>query len=140
MLVMTLKGARYEQPDPVSGLDDTNDVWGLSGNVTFGAFTIAAGYVDNGEKDGSTDSRAWDAGVAFNGGKWEASLMYLDSKAEDPATGDDDEYSQWVVSGVYNLGGGMTVAGSIYFFDLDAPSDSVTTDGWAGVIKTQFRF
>jgi predicted porin len=140
MLIMTLKGARYELPDAVTGLDDTNNVWALSGNYTFGAFTVAAGYVDNGEKDGSTDAKAWDVGVAYNGGKWEASLTYLDSKAEDPATGADDEYSQWVVSGVYNLGGGMTVAGSLYFFDLDAPSASEVTDGWAGVFKTSCRF
>ncbi|MGE0650335.1 MAG: porin [Alphaproteobacteria bacterium] len=140
MLNLNLKGARYEQPDPVTSLDDTNDVWGLSGNVTFGPWTFAAGYVDNGEKDGSTDAKAWDVGVAFNGGKWEASLTYLESKAEDPATGNDDEYNQWVVSGVYNLGGGMSVAGSLYFFDLDAPSASEVTDGWAGVIKTSFRF
>jgi predicted porin len=140
MLRLNLKGARYELPDAATGADDTNNVWGLSGNVTFGPWTVAAGYVDNGEKDGADSASAWDAGVAFNGGKWEASLTYLSSTAEEVGTGVEDEYSQWVVSGAYNLGGGMSVAASIYFFDLDAPTDSETSDGWAGVVKTSFRF
>jgi predicted porin len=140
MLNLNLKGARYELPDPVTAEADTNDVWGLSGNYTFGAFTVAAGYVDNGNKDDADDATAWDAGVAYNGGKWEASLTYLRSVAEAPGGG-EDTYDQWAVSGVYNLGGGMTVAGSIYLFDLDpetAPDEA--TDGWAGVVKTTFRF
>jgi hypothetical protein len=140
MLIMTLKGSRSESLDPVTGADDQLNAWGVSGNYTFGAFTVAGGYVDNDIKDGNESSTAWDAGVAYNGGKWEASLTYLESTGEVVTTGVEDEYSQWVVSGVYNLGGGMTVAGSIYFFDLDAPSDSVATDGWAGVVKTSFRF
>jgi predicted porin len=140
MLIMTLKGSRSESLDPVTGADDQLNAWGVSGNYTFGAFTVAGGYVDNDIKDGNESSTAWDAGVAYNGGKWEASLTYLESTGEEEVTGIEDEYSQWVVSGVYNLGGGMTVAGSIYFFDLDAPSDSVATDGWAGVVKTSFRF
>jgi predicted porin len=140
MLNLNLKGARYELPDAATGADDTNNVWGLSGNVTFGPWTVAAGYVDNGEKDGADSASAWDAGVAFNGGKWEASLTYLSSQAEEVGTGVEDEYDQWVVSGVYNLGGGMSVAASLYLFDLDAPSASEVTDGWAGVVKTSFRF
>jgi predicted porin len=140
MLVLNLKGSRSESLATDGVTDDQLNAWGLSGNYTFGAFTVAAGYVDNDIKDGAENATAWDAGVAYNGGKWEASLTYLSSSAEDPATGNDDEYDQWVVSGVYNLGGGMTVAGSIYFFDLDAPSASVATDGWAGVVKTSFRF
>jgi hypothetical protein len=140
MLTVALRGSRSEAVGPDGVTDDQLNAWGLSGNYTFGAFTVAAGYVDNDIKDGAENATAWDAGVAYNGGKWEASLTYLSSSAEDPATGNDDEYDQWVVSGVYNLGGGMTVAGSIYFFDLDAPSASVATDGWAGVVKTSFRF
>ncbi|MGE0650336.1 MAG: porin [Alphaproteobacteria bacterium] len=146
MLRLNLKGARYELPDAATGADDTNNVWGLSGNVTFGAFTVAAGYVDNGEKDGTDSSSAWDAGVAFNGGKWEASLSYLKSTAEEVGTGLEDEYDQWVVSGVYNLGGGMTVAASLYFFNVDVSSATAAgdgeldTEGWAGVVKTSFRF
>jgi hypothetical protein len=146
MLNLNLKGTRYELPDAATGADDTNNTWGLSGNVTFGAFTVAAGYVDNGEKDGTDSSTAWDAGVAFNGGKWEVSLTYLKSVAEEVGTGLEDEYDQWVVSGVYNLGGGMTVAAGLYFFDVDVSSATAAgdgeldTEGWAGVIKTQFRF
>jgi predicted porin len=142
MLIAILNYTRQEQLDPVSGADDTENAWRISGNYTFGAFTVAAGYVDNDIRDGEVaDQTAWDAGVAYNGGKWEASLTYLKSVAEAPTTGIEDEYDQWVVSGVYNLGGGMTVAASLYFFEVDAataPDES--TDGWAGVVKTQFRF
>jgi predicted porin len=147
MLILNLKGSRKETLDPVTLAPDTNNAWGLSGNYTFGAFTVAAGYVDNDVRDGGDGARvvssatAWDAGVAYNGGKWEASLSYLKQDTEDAATGVEDTYDQWVVSGVYNLGGGMTVAGSIYLFDVDAASaPDESTDGWAGVVKTTFRF
>jgi predicted porin len=156
MLNLNLKGSRFEMRSPagqaagVAGTladdDDTLTAWGVSGNYTFGAFTVAAGYVDNDIKDGTENSYAWDAGVAYNGGKWEVSLTYLKSVAEEFGTGLEDEYDQWVVSGVYNLGGGMTVAAGLYFFDVDVSSATASgdgeldTEGWAAVVKTQFRF
>jgi len=136
--------ANYVQTNvtAVAGDNELNG-WRVSANYAMGPWTVGGGYVDNDIKDDTKESTAWDVGGAYNGGKWEAGIYYLKSEAEDTSSR-TDTYKQWSVSGVYNLGGGMSVAATLTFFDLERNSGSSSTngntDGWAGIVKTSFRF
>jgi hypothetical protein len=131
--------ANYTREEQEGG---TTDAWRLSGTVTFGAISVGAGYVDNDDWGGvDTDAGGWDVGVAYNGGRWEASLTYLQNWTEDETADVEDEYDQVALSGVYNLGGGMSIAATLVSFDLDSEDDAeLSTDGWAAYTKISFKF
>ncbi|MCZ6496948.1 MAG: porin, partial [Alphaproteobacteria bacterium] len=107
--------------------------------------TIAAGYKDitnEGEAGEDGDRTGWDLGVAYSGGRYEVALIYQAQEAEDSA-GDADYYHVGL-TGAYNLGGGLTIAGAVYIYDLDVNGNTSTfgddTDGTVVMVEVQAKF
>jgi hypothetical protein len=116
--------------------------------VTYGMgpWSIAGGYKHH-ENDGdlveSGEVDAFDLAVAYSGGRWEVAALVGITNAEDVGgTTSDSDYYHVGVTGAYNLGGGLTVAASVWFYDLDYPSASsdTDTDGTVGIISLGARF
>ncbi len=115
--------------------------WRASLNYGMGPWTVAGGYRDNtneGEAGEDGDRTGWDLGVAYSGGRYEVALIYQAQEAED-SSGDADYYSVGL-NGAYNLGGGLTVAAAVYFYDLDGGGVTTDTDGTVGILSLSAKF
>ncbi len=128
--------------------DGTFDAeFGWRAGITYGQgpWAIAAGYKDisnEGEHGEDGDKTGWDLGLAYSGGRYEITLIYGAQEAED-SDGDGDYYHTGV-SAAYNLGGGLTVAAAVYFYDLDVNGNIATfgddTDGTVGILSLSAKF
>lgn len=121
--------------------------WRAGATYSQGPWSVAAGYRkhnndgDNISNDG--DTKAWEVGASYSGGRYEVSVSYYDASHEDSAG--DIDFSRWGVSGAYNLGGGLTAAASLWFYELDGgtlANDATIgdTDGTVGVISLGAKF
>lgn len=110
---------------------DGDDITAWQAGVTYAmknGFSVTAGYADKGERRAGTagdEEKSWDVGVAYEQGPWMAGVAYYNTE-HDVNGAADDEYNQITVFGAYNLGGGLSLAGGLYFVDLE---DSSTTAG-----------
>jgi len=125
----------------------TDPEFGWRAGVTYGTgpWTVAAGYrLNNNEGEASEDGdrTGWDLGVAYSGGRYEVALIYQAQKAED--SGGDADYYHVGLTGAYNLGKGLTLAGALYMYDLDVGSGgiggSADTNGTVGVVALRTKF
>ncbi len=120
--------------------------FGWRAGLTYGQgpWTIAAGYKDisnEGEAGEDGDRTGWDLGVAYSGGRYEVALIYQAQEAED-SSGDIDYYHVGL-TGAYNLGGGLTISGGVFIYDLDDSAAFVTegdTDGTVVMLEVQSKF
>ncbi len=118
----------------------TIDGYAVGANVGFGAISVAAGYTKNNNwRSDRSDQNAWDFGLNYNGGKWEVSLIHLESKLNFDVGG-DDKYHMSSVQGAYNLGGGLTAALGLYTFKMDAKTASHDDKGTAAIAKINAKF
>lgn len=126
-----------------SSTETSNFGWRLGFNYSHGPWTVGAGYKDAGEWsrfDEEGDHTGFDVGVAYNGGRWEVALVHISTDAEDDEG--DLEWDHTMLSGAYNLGGGLTATAMLNMFSLDDPQDSTEggNDGWAIILGLGARF
>ena len=111
--------------------------------VTYGMgpWTIAGGYkhhVNDGDLGEDGDVDAFDLAVAYSGGRYEIAALLGTQDAED-SDGDDDYYHVGL-TGAYNLGGGLTIAASIWLYDLDYSGSGTDTNGTVGIVSLGAKF
>ena len=125
----------------------TEAQFGWRAGVTYGQgpWTVAAGYKDinnEGEHGEDGDRTGWDLGVAYSGGRYEVALVYQAQEAED-SDGDADYYHVGLTA-AYNLGGGLTISGAVYFYDLDVNGNTGTfgddTNGTVAILAFGAKF
>ena len=124
---------------------DSEFNWRAGITYSMGPWSVAGGFRDftnDGDQIGNSgDTQAWEIGAAYSGGRWEVAALYYNSEMED--TGGDVEYDHWGVTGAYNLGGGLTLSASVWFFDLEDNSTAIAggdTDGTVGIVAFGARF
>ncbi|WP_135081265.1 porin [Terasakiella sp. SH-1] len=99
---------------------------GLS--VSTAGFTVAASYIDTDNVNFVTDqdTQAWEVGVKYATGPYAVSAAYFQRETEDSglSTAKEDTLDVILVSGSYNLGAGVTLAGSVLHIESDDASDN----------------
>ena len=120
------------------GFEDVR-AYGIGAAVTFGGFTVSAGYANDGDSQqargkSNSDVSSWGVGLGYNMGAWDFGLSYYKAKAgansrSYAATGlSGDDELQVVSAGVtYELGAGLTVYTELTWFDTEASSSASIT-------------
>jgi predicted porin len=115
------------------------DSWSVGANIGYAGFTVGGSYnkSDNGMSQG--DATFWDAGVSYGTGPWAVSFTYANSEQENGAGAGDDERDQYEVGATYKLSPGVSVVGSLQYFDENNDS-TVDIDGWGAAVGTKLSF
>jgi predicted porin len=121
------------------GATEDYDSWSVGANVGYAGFTVGGSYnkSDNGVSQG--DATFWDAGVSYGTGPWAVSFTYANSEQENGAGAGDDERDQYEVGATYKLSPGVSVVGSLQYFDENNDS-TVDIDGWGAAVGTKLSF
>ncbi len=123
----------------VAGVDD-DESWQIGLNVGFSGFTVGGSYgQDNLGTSGSTDAESWDVGAKYSTGPWGISLGWFHAETE-LAGGGEDEMDKIEAAASYALGPGITIVGSLQYFDEDNDSAAADSDGWAAAIQSKLSF
>lgn len=92
----------------------------------------------------SNEGSVWEVGAGYKSGPWGVSVGYMVSEQTGSiADPDEDEWKVIAVSGIYNLGPGIDVHGSVYHVDQDDESGtdaSHNSGGWAVVAGFKLAF
>ena len=119
-----------------AGYDET----GVGVSVGFGGFTFAGAYkaIDQAEFAGtsSLDGKVWTVGGSYAAGAASVSLGWLHGESVgDVSTAGNDEKDIIQLSGAYDLGGGVALAGSAFRaeYDDEAAAAGSNNEGWAVV-------
>lgn len=130
--------ADAQNTSTATGYEDVR-AYGLGAAVTFGGFTVSAGYAHDGDSQqakgkSNSDVSSWGVGLGYNMGAWDFGLSYYKAKAgansrSYAATGlSGDDNLQVVSAGVtYELGAGLTVYTELTWFDTEASSSAAIT-------------
>jgi outer membrane protein OmpU len=114
--------------------------------VGFGAFTVSGGYksIDQSKSGTSSmDGDVWSVGAEYKSGPMKVALSWMHSEMEGTtATADDDEVDGIYLQGSYDLGGGVSVAGSVVKADYDdeTTAKAANNEAWAAVGALQISF
>ena len=117
----------------ITGVDVSNEENIRVGvQVGVAGFTVTAAFqdVDNNANITNADAQKWEAGVKYATGPYAVSLGYLNVQTDDNTTAAtagaalEDESQFWALSGSYDLGAGVTFAGSVFNLDNDDASDN----------------
>jgi predicted porin len=114
-----------DTPDDGDTAEEANFGWRAGITYAHGPWTIAAGYKDAGEWsrfDESGDHTGWDVGVAYSGGSWEVALVHIRTNTDDNEG--DLVWDHSMLTGAYNLGGGLSATMSLNLFDLHQPTEA----------------
>lgn len=110
----------------------------LGANVEFSNITVAAGWAQNTNwRDNNSKQDAWNAGLGYNGGKWQVAAYYLEVNSETP-TG-EDETRQITLQAGYNFGGGLTGAVGLYDINVKSRGNELN-DGQGLIAKLTAKF
>jgi predicted porin len=124
----------------LGGALEDGDSYSVGANIGYAGFTVGGSYAtsDNGLK-GSNDATFWDAGVSYGTGPWSVSFTYANGELENGAGLGEDERDQFEVGASYKLSAGVTVVGSLQYFDENNDS-TVDIDGWGAAVGTKLSF
>ncbi len=114
--------------------------------LTYGGFEFGGGWQYSNEVHGSlaagnsaaNEGTVWEIGAGYKPGPWGVSISYLRSEQTAAlSVPGDDEANITALSGVYNLGPGIDVHGSLYYVDYDSETPNndanFNSGGWAVV-------
>lgn len=129
--------AGYAAYDRAGTTTKTQKEYSVGVNVAVDAFTIGGAYRDLSSIGGVNDydGQAWNVGVAWEQGPYGASVAYMNSKANDSTT-TEDEISTVLVSGRYNMGAGVDAFASFGYVEYDAQEAAAGSDNKAAVVAT----
>lgn len=123
------------------------DEAGIGVSLGFGAFVVGGAYknIDQVAYTGtsSLDGNAWTIGASYTTGPMAFSLDYLKGEAKgDIATAADDSTAVVQLSGSYDLGGGIALAGSVLHVDFDDETSTAGNDNkaWAALAGVRVSF
>ncbi|SCA56370.1 conserved exported hypothetical protein [Candidatus Terasakiella magnetica] len=141
----TTAGSETDGTDQVKN----EESWRAGFTVAQQGLTVSASYLETDNKGTVTgkDSTAWEAGVTYKTGPYGFSVGYFNRATEDSglSTALEDTTDMYLVSASYNLGPGVTLAGSIVTIETDDASDSSpnqTDEGsnWALITGLKVHF
>ena len=124
-------GVSHKMAEAESHLDNDLSSTEVGASVTFGDFSVAANYYDNGDGGIVSTSTAdngdgFGLGVSYSFGDAAVSVGYVSNEADDGAAG-EDEYENLSLDVQYSLAEGLTTYAGVQFAEsLDA---SVTGNG-----------
>jgi len=103
-----------EEGDPTVGHGTA-----IGATVEMSNVTVAASMSRNKNwRAANSKSTAFDAGIGYNGGKWQVALYYLTAKGEKTGQTIDDKFDEVSLQAGYNFGGGLTGAVGLYDFQI----------------------
>ena len=115
--------------------------------IGFGAFTVSGGYkaVDQAKNAtfSSQDGDVWSVGGEYKSGPMKVALSWMHSETEGEVdTTADDKVDTVFLQGSYDLGGGVSLAGTIVKADYDdeTTNKSNNNEAWAAVGAVQLYF
>ncbi|EKV32192.1 hypothetical protein C882_3256 [Caenispirillum salinarum AK4] len=150
----------------VPGGTDADDqtMWRAGLVLSYAGFQLGGSYmnVDDVNRTASTptvafedEHTAWNVGAGYETGPYGVSVTYsraildFDSAAAGVAQIDEDSYEQVMLNGTYDLGPGITAAGSVFWAegerDFNAVANTagtadVSRDGTGGIVALQLSF
>lgn len=121
--------AGYVTGDGAAGVDDL-DAWQVGADLTFGAFTFGAQYIDNGDSVAGVtdDDNSLVVGASFSQGPWDfaAQLGFSEEDAVDETS--------FGVGATYEIAPGLTAKADVVVFDND------TNDGFVAAGRLTAAF
>ena len=135
-------GAKFEIAAVASSFQEQANITGygqgIGGMVEMNNITVAAGYAQNDDwRAASADQKAWNAGIGYNGGKWQVAAYYLN--ADSKVGANKSEFEEFSLQAGYNFGGGLTGAVGLYDINLKE-GGSETNDGQGLIAKLTAKF
>lgn len=133
------------------GVGDGYDSDAVRAGVSVGVagFTIAGAYIEEENYAGTLDrdSDAWEVGVKYATGPYAVSLGYLQRNVEisGAAAATEDQADFLIASGSYDLGAGVTFAGSVFNIETDdsqitAANSTLENDNWGLAVGLKVSF
>ena len=131
------------------------DAFGFGANVSYGGFTLGAGYVDLDDQGieksaaaAGADAGEWiSVGLGYRSGPWGVSVGYYKSEMGNSGTTGDTENEVFAIDGEYEIAPGWLLAASVGFNNADNRGRSETfgletgdNDGTAGIFYNIFTF
>ncbi len=111
--------------------DQTGYGQGIGGQVEMNNITVAAGYAQNKNwRAADSDQDSWNAGIGYNGGKWQVAAYYLEVNGE--TSTQKSEFREFSLQAGYNFGGGLT--GAVGLYDINLKDAGVETNDGQGLI------
>lgn len=139
--------AQYQTAEAAVATNEDVEIFEIGATVGIAGFTVAAGYVDNGDSLEAQNSRsdsgtAFDIGVGYSFGATAVSVGYLVSERAD-ANGQDDEYENLAFDVEYTIAEGLSTYAGVQFAeseDASATGASRDADSTLVVIGTRLSF
>jgi len=129
---------------------DSTDSTRVGGRLGFGDWTIGGSYRDVGNShsgvEGTTnsdDTEVFDIGVLWKPGPYSIGLHYVSGTKElSTAVAGDDNKSVLSLGGTYDIGPGVSLAGTLFMVDYEdeTTADSLNNKGYAAVAGVKVRF
>jgi outer membrane protein OmpU len=115
--------------------------------VGFGAFSVGTSRKETKDLDAAIDANgheAYEAGLVWTSGPVSLSANYFNASTEQTkAIAGEDEVTKYGVGGVYNMGPGVDLVGSILHVNWEDEVEATkasNNSGWAAVGGISLRF
>lgn len=127
--------ATLEAPDPAKGIDSDNTEWIAGASATMHGITVSGNYsVDDRGRSKEKDRTTIAVGATHGMGPWKYGITFANTERA-------EHDSSAVSLGVrYSVGGGVTVAGEVQFWDMDYVDDMKDNRATVGLIGTMVSF
>lgn len=117
--------------DNTGALEDIS-AWSAGGIVGWGAFSLGAGYTDNGESaqplGSGNETSYWTVGGAFETGPLRLGAGYFESTKEHGNGDPDSEFTNFAFTADYTLAPGLGVYGELNLIEDDVLGSLATTN------------
>lgn len=129
-----------------ANFDDDLQTYYAGAQVLWGGFAVGGSYYDNNELtsyssttgfSGVEDQDGWNVGATYTTGPFSFAAVYGRTSTDDT----DDEVI--VVGANYTVAPGLSVAGDVYFFDVENANANYTNgdnEGTVAVLRTRLTF
>ncbi|MEK9660821.1 MAG: porin [Alphaproteobacteria bacterium] len=124
-----------------------NNVWSVGARLTFGGFTVAAGYEDLNDSGltaantaaGQNAGTIYNVGVGYKTGPWGVSAGYQYGE-RDISTTDEADVASISLAGQYAVAPGWTAMLEYVRYDVDNGDNTAANDRSGVMITNQFVF
>lgn len=125
------------------------EIWHVGGTISYAGFTFGGHYQDLGESfqarsnGGHTDTTTWALGATYGMGPWLVGVTYAAANYDRPGTGRtnrDLDQSIWEVGGSYMLAPGLTLQGSVLWYDMENANAAAGNSGTTVAVRTRVQF
>jgi predicted porin len=127
--------ASLEAPSADGITDSRQTEWIIGASVTMMDITVSGNYsVDDGGQSTVKDRTTFALGATTGSGPWKYGVTLANTER---ATSDNTAFS---FGARYSLGGGVTIAGELQFWDIDAVDNTMDNQATVALIGTMVNF